>query len=147
MIGDVVGSIGCKFLRAHLPTFKKLKQIDVVVANGEIRRMATALPPASADYLFKSGVDVITAGNHAFRRKECYELFDTCEGRFCARPTFPPQHQGARRAGRILDLGRLQVAVINLMGVVYIEPMDSPLRYSRPLARPGSPANPGRYTR
>jgi len=27
-IGDVVGSVGCKFLRKHLPSLKKIKQID-----------------------------------------------------------------------------------------------------------------------
>ncbi|WP_195975659.1 TIGR00282 family metallophosphoesterase [Hydrogeniiclostridium mannosilyticum] len=123
MIGDVVGSTGCKFLRAHLPAFKKLKQIDVVVANGENSADGNGITPTSADYLFKSGVDVITAGNHTFRRKECYELFDTCET--LLRPAnFPPSAPG--RGLCILDLGRLQVAVINLMGVVYMEPMDSP---------------------
>ena len=115
MIGDVVGSTGCKFLRAHLPAFKKLKQIDVVVANGENSADGNGITPASADYLFKSGVDVITAGNHTFRRKECYELFDTCET--LLRPAnFPPSVPG--RGLCILDLGRLQVAVINLMGAV-----------------------------
>ena len=34
-IGDVVGSIGCKFLRTQLPTLKKEKNIDLVIANGE----------------------------------------------------------------------------------------------------------------
>ena len=34
-IGDVTGSIGCKFLRAHLPQLKKIKQVDLVIANGE----------------------------------------------------------------------------------------------------------------
>ena len=72
MIGDVVGSTGCKFLRAHLPAFKKLKQIDVVVANGENSADGNGITPASADYIFKSVLDVITAGKHTFRRKECY---------------------------------------------------------------------------
>ena len=34
-IGDVVGSQGCQFLRAHLPALKKTKAIDLVIANGE----------------------------------------------------------------------------------------------------------------
>ena len=99
MIGDVVGSTGCKFLRAHLPAFKKLKQIDVVVANGENSADGNGITPASADYLFKSETLLRPAN-------------------------FPPSAPG--RGLCILDLGRLQVAVINLMGVVYMEPMDSP---------------------
>ena len=34
-IGDVVGSIGCRFLREKLPTLKKVKGIDFVMCNGE----------------------------------------------------------------------------------------------------------------
>ena len=34
-IGDVVGKIGCTFLREKLPKLKKLKGIDMVIANGE----------------------------------------------------------------------------------------------------------------
>ena len=34
-IGDVVGSRGCEFLRRRLPAFRRMKGIDVVIANGE----------------------------------------------------------------------------------------------------------------
>ena len=34
-IGDVVGSIGCEFLRNNLPTLKKVKGVDFVICNGE----------------------------------------------------------------------------------------------------------------
>ena len=69
-IGDVVGSIGCQFLRQRLPSLKKLKSVDLVIANGENSADGNGLTPASAGYLFHSGVDVITTGNHAFRRRE-----------------------------------------------------------------------------
>ena len=78
-IGDVVGSIGCKFLRAHLPQLKKIKGVDLVIANGENSADGNGITPVSARFLFDSGVDVITAGNHTFRRKESYDLFDSCE--------------------------------------------------------------------
>ena len=45
-IGDVVGSQGCQFLRAHLPALKRTKAIDLVIANrGKTPRTATASPP------------------------------------------------------------------------------------------------------
>ncbi len=75
-IGDVVGSIGCQFLRQRLPSLKKLKSVDLVIANGENSADGNGLTPASADYLFHSGVDVITTGNHAFRRRESYALYE-----------------------------------------------------------------------
>ena len=69
-IGDVVGSIGCQFLRSRLPALKRLKAIDLVIANGENSADGNGITPASAEYLFDSGVDVITTGNHSFRRRE-----------------------------------------------------------------------------
>lgn len=122
-IGDVVGSIGCRFLRQHLPALKKMKQIDLVIANGENSADGNGLTPVSAQYLFDSGVDVITTGNHSFRRKESYEHYDACE------TLLRPANYPAAAPGRgvcIVDMGRVQVAVINLMGVVYMENMDSP---------------------
>ena len=77
-IGDIVGSVGCRFLRMHLPNLKKLKGIDLVIANGENSADGNGLTPSSVRFLFDSGVDVITSGNHSFRRKESYELYDSC---------------------------------------------------------------------
>ena len=70
-IGDIVGSVGCHFLREKLPAIKKSENIDLVIANGENSADGNGITPVSADYIFSSGVDVITAGNHTFRRKEC----------------------------------------------------------------------------
>lgn len=122
-IGDVVGSIGCRFLREQLPRLKKEKQLDLVIANGENSADGNGITPVSADFLFSSGVDVITTGNHSFRRKESYELYDRCET--LLRPANFPQGTPGRGVC-IVDLGRVQVAVINLMGTSYMENLDCP---------------------
>lgn len=135
-IGDVVGSVGCKFLRAHLPQLKKIKGVDLVIANGENSADGNGITPVSARYLFDSGVDVITAGNHTFRRKESYELFDDCET--LLRPAnFPASAPG--RGFCVVDMGRIQVGVINLMGVVYMESMDSPFDVADRILAQGVP--------
>jgi metallophosphoesterase (TIGR00282 family) len=122
-IGDVVGSIGCNFLRSHLPSIKKMKAVDLVIVNGENSANGNGLTPASAQFLFDSGVDVITTGNHCFRRRESYDLYDSCET--LLRPAnYPSSVPG--RGFCVVDKGRVQVGVINLMGVVYLESMDSP---------------------
>ena len=65
---------------------------------------------------------MITAGNHTFRRKESYDLFDSCET--LLRPAnFPSLAPG--RGYCVVDMGRIQVGILNLMGVVYMESMDS----------------------
>ena len=53
-IGDVVGAGGCDFLRAHLPSFKKLNQIDVCIVNGENAAPGNGITPAAAQDLFTS---------------------------------------------------------------------------------------------
>lgn len=124
-IGDVVGSGGCRFLREHLPSFKKLKGIDLVIANGENAADGNGLTPAAADFLFSSGVDVVTTGNHAFRRKESYDAYE--KEPYLLRPAnFPPGTPG--KGYCIIDKGRVQVGVINLMGTVYLESLDCPFR-------------------
>lgn len=135
-IGDVVGSIGCRFLRAHLPQLKKVKGIDLVIANGENSADGNGLTPVSVQFLFDSGVDVITAGNHSFRRKESYELYDSQE--CLLRPAnFPSCVPG--RGACVVDMGRTQVGVINLMGTVYMDSLDSPFDTADRLLADGMP--------
>ena len=123
-IGDVVGSVGCQFLRQRLPSLKKLKSVDLVIANGENSADGNGLTPASAGYLFHSGVDVITTGNHAFRRRESYALYE--EHPYVLRPANFPEGTTPGRGSCLVDLGRLQVQVINLMGTVYLESLRCP---------------------
>ena len=117
-IGDVVGSIGCQFLRKELPALKKLKNIDLVIANGENSADGNGITPTSAEYLFSSGVDVITNGNHTFRRREVYDYLENHQS--VIRPAnYPSSAPGVGYT--IVDMGRIQVAVINIMGTVYLE--------------------------
>lgn len=122
-IGDVCGSIGCDFLRAKLPAFKKLKAIDMVIANGENSADGNGIMPASAEHLFSSGVDVITGGNHSFQRREAMNLYDNND-RVLRPANYPAGTPGNGTA--ILDFGYTSVAVINLLGVVYLPSMDDP---------------------
>ena len=75
-IGDVVGKNGCAFLRSRLRKFKEDNRVDFVIANGENSAEGNGMLPGSVGYLFDSGVDVITSGNHAFRRKEIFSFLD-----------------------------------------------------------------------
>ena len=137
-IGDVVGSVGCQFLRQRLPAIKKQYGIELVIANGENSADGNGILPTSARYLYDSGVDVITTGNHSFRRRESYELYDSDET--LLRPANFPSSSTPGRGLCIYDMGRRQVAVINLMGTAYIESMDCPFKtVERLLATPDLP--------
>lgn len=125
-IGDVVGSVGCRFLREKLPALKKQENIDLVIANGENSADGNGITPSSAEHLFTSGVDVITAGNHTFRRRESYSKFDECPS--LIRPANYPEGTTPGRGYTVFDLGRMRAAVINLMGCMYMEPLDDPYK-------------------
>ena len=125
VLGDVVGGIGCDFLRKKLPAFKKLKGIDLCIVNGENSATGNGITPDSAEHLFTSGADIITTGNHVFRRKEVYDYLD--ENEFVVRPyNLAPSAPG--RGITVADTGRCSVAVINLMGNMYSDCCDSSFR-------------------
>ena len=123
VLGDVVGEIGCEFLRKNLPAFKRLKAIDFCIANGENSSTGNGITPYSAEYLFSSGVDFITTGNHVFRRKEVYDLLD--ESEFIIRPQ--NFHSSCPGVGyRIVDLGFNSIGILNLSGSMYLDKCACP---------------------
>jgi metallophosphoesterase (TIGR00282 family) len=122
-VGDVVGTAGCDCLRRVLPMLKRQKEIDFTIVNGENAAPGNGILPQSAEHIFASGADVITSGNHIFRRREIYPLLD--ENEFILRPHNFPVSAPGRGVG-IYDMGRVKIAVINLMGVVYLEPLACP---------------------
>lgn len=113
-IGDVVGSIGCDFLRSKLTALKQIKGIDFVICNGENSSDGNGITPSSAKFLFDSGVDVITLGNHTYRRKEAYDFID--ENPFVVRPSNFPENLAPGVGIRNIDTGRRIISVINVMG-------------------------------
>ena len=117
-IGDVVGSVGCAFLREHLPHFKRQQQIDFVICNGENSADGNGITPKSADHLFTSGVDFITLGNHSFRRKEVYPYLD--EKPNIIRPAnYPSSAPGVGYA--TVDMGYTTLGLVNLMGQQFMD--------------------------
>ncbi len=118
-IGDVVGSIGCEFLRNNLPTLKKVKGVDFLICNGENSADGNGLTPVSAKHLFDSGVDAITLGNHSFRRKEVYDCLDS--NPFIVRPANFPENSTPGKGIINVDTGRRIVSIINIMGNSYMD--------------------------
>ena len=124
-IGDVVGKGGVNFLQSVLPAFKRSNAIDVCIVNGENSSDGNGITPSSAEELFSAGADVITTGNHAYRRREMYDYFDDHED------VIRPANYHKNNPGRgycIVDKGRVQVGVINLMGTTYMEALANPFQ-------------------
>lgn len=122
-LGDVVGNIGTDFVTEKLRTLKNFYGIDVTVVNGENSAQGNGITPASARSLFDGGADIITTGNHCYRRREIYHTFET-EKNLIRPANFPKGNPG--RGFCVYDMGMCQIAVINLMGTVYMEALDNP---------------------
>lgn len=114
-VGDVVGAPGCDFLARHLPSLKRMRGVELCIVNGENSAPGNGITPDSARRIFDSGADIITTGNHVYRRSEVYSFLDDRED--IARPI--NFHSGNPGRGMVFaDMGRLRAAVINVMGVV-----------------------------
>ncbi|MBP1559813.1 MAG: TIGR00282 family metallophosphoesterase [Oscillospiraceae bacterium] len=122
-LGDIVGQRACEFVALKLRTLKASRGLDIVVANGENSANGNGITPSSAKYLFNHGVDIITTGNHCYRRKEIYEMMDS-EERLLRPANFPEGNFG--HGFCIYDMGSCQIAVVNLMGTAYLEAIDNP---------------------
>ncbi len=126
IIGDVVGNPGVDFLQKHLDNIKKLNKIDFVIANGEnATPVGKGINREIAKKLYSCGVDVITMGNHTFNNYDILNLFE--EDFPIIRPAnMPPETAGEGYI--VTDFFGTKIAVINLLGRVYMESMDCPFR-------------------
>lgn len=116
-IGDVCGTIGCNALRRNLPELKRRYNIDMCIVNGENAHDKNGIIKVNSDDIFASGADVITTGNHVFRRKEFYEVLDSND--YVIRPAnYTEKAHG--KGCCVYDMGRLRVGVINLLGALYV---------------------------
>ena len=122
-VGDVVATAGCQTLERLLPAVKRQYGVDVCIVNGENAADGNGLTPTAFRSIMDSGADVVTGGNHIYRRRELYEVLD--DHPFLLRPAnYPASAPG--KGVCVIDRGRYQVAVVNLMGLVYMDPLACP---------------------
>lgn len=125
-LGDIVGRSGREVIYSRLPKLKSDLKIDGVVANAENASHGFGLSPMIAQDLFNNGVDAITLGNHSWDRKDLIPYIDK-EPRIIRPLNFPPKSPGS--GFHILTVAKQKrVMVINLVGRLFMEPMDDPFR-------------------
>lgn len=123
-IGDIVGKSGADFLRYKLKKFRLENNVDFVIANAENSAEGNGMLPFVAEALLESGVDIITGGNHSFRRREILPFLKNHNR--VVRPYNYPVGTTPGSGICKTSVKGIKIAVINMMGVVYLESLRSP---------------------
>ncbi|MEX1117605.1 MAG: TIGR00282 family metallophosphoesterase [Terrimicrobiaceae bacterium] len=123
-LGDVVGEPGREAAMQTVRTFQKQGDIDFVVVNGENAAGGRGITARIAIDLLRSGVAVITLGDHAWDQKDTASYMAT-EPRLLRPANYP---QGAPGQGSIvLETSKGKVAVLNLQGRTFMQQLlDNP---------------------
>ena len=128
-LGDIVGDSGCKAIRKYLPKKIKEKKIDFVIANGEnAAKNGVGITEEITKSLFKSGVNVITTGNHVWDQKETAEYIEK-ENRLLRPGNMISPSPG--RGFNTYDLKNgLKIGVLNLMGNVFMKKCEDVFQFA-----------------
>ena len=125
MIGDVIGKPGRQAVEALLPVLREERGADFVTANGENLAGGMGLTVSTAEALFAAGVDVITSGNHIWDKREIYEYLDRTD-RVLRPLNYGTRNVPGRGWGLYQALDGTDLAVVNLQGRTYMQPIENP---------------------
>ncbi|MDD5044887.1 MAG: TIGR00282 family metallophosphoesterase [Candidatus Omnitrophica bacterium] len=128
-IGDIVGNPGRDIVSRVVPVLRKEHHLDFVIANAENAAGGSGITPSIAKELFGYGVDVLTSGDHIWKKREVLEVIDT-EPRLLRPINFPEGASGKGRGLYATPSGE-NIGVINANGRVFMQALDCPFRATR----------------
>jgi 2',3'-cyclic-nucleotide 2'-phosphodiesterase len=125
-VGDIVGTPGVAFLRKALPVLIPREGIDLVIADAENAVAGSGLTPSIYRKLREAGVDVVTLGDHVYKKQEIIPTLER-DDRVCRPANFPPDAPGREF---VLATARdgTPVAVFCLLGRTFMRAVDCPFR-------------------
>jgi len=124
LIGDIVGKPGRGIVARALGGLIREQGLDFVIANGENAAGGSGITPANYRELIAAGVDCITLGDHIYRRREIVDILET-EPNIVKPANFPASSPG-RELAVVRARNGVQVAVLSLLGRVFMRPVDCP---------------------
>jgi metallophosphoesterase (TIGR00282 family) len=117
ILGDVMGRPARRAVRDLVPSLIEKEEIDLVIANAENSAGGMGVDIKSAKELLSAGVQVLTSGNHIWKKKEIYPFLDEQES--LIRPANYPA--GAPGKGWcVWQHNGLRALVINVQGRVFM---------------------------
>ncbi len=121
--GDIVGKPGRFAVRDFLQKDDTFKNYDFIVANIENASHGFGLTEKNYKDFIEYGINAMTCGNHIWDKRDIYNYIDSADK--LLRPINYPQ--GTKGVGsRIFDMGDFKIGVINVLGRVFMNLVDSP---------------------
>lgn len=116
-----MGKPGREAVIKLVPLIRKEYKVDMVIANGENAAGGVGITQATAEEMLNAQIDVLTTGNHVWRRRDVLPYLDSNAP--IVRPlNYPP---GVHGHGHI-TVG--PVMVVNLIGRTFMQNYDCPFR-------------------
>jgi len=124
-LGDIIGRPGRAALRKYLPSLITKHSPSFVIANAENAAGGVGITEEVSRELL-SQIHVLTSGNHIWDKKEILSYLDQ-EPRLLRPANYPPRNPG-KGSFVLTDERGQKVAILNLQGRVFMEPIDCPFR-------------------
>lgn len=136
MIGDVVARPGRIAVLERIQDLREQHAVDLAVMNAENVAGGFSITPPLAEELFAAGIDVMTSGNHIYDKRDVLPYIER-QPRLLRPANYPPNSPGKGMwVGEVRGIG---VAVINLIGRVFMQPSDDPFRAADELLKELTP--------
>jgi len=133
-IGDIVGRPGRNTVAEYLnklrtnqtsydSDIKSSDMPDFIIANVENASHGFGLTQKNHDEFREMGIHAFTSGNHIWDKKEIFNYIDQSD-RLIRPLNYPQDVPGV--GSRVFDVNGVSIGVINLLGRVFMTPIDSP---------------------
>jgi metallophosphoesterase (TIGR00282 family) len=130
-IGDIFGKTGRKVIHEYLSQLKKEHEIDLVIANVENTTHGKGISEDHYKELEKSGINIMTSGNHIFACEETQKFIDKKPN--LLRPlNSNPYHPGSGTTLTNIKNKKgkeIRIRITNLLGTTFM-PMAAENPYS-----------------
>lgn len=123
-VGDIVGAEAAGLVARKLWAVRSALDADVCIVNGENAAAdGVGIDVKTAEDLLAGGADVITTGNHIWRKREIRAYLER-EERLLRPANYPPGAPGSGYA--VINVSSYRLLVMNILGSLYMEALGDP---------------------
>jgi metallophosphoesterase (TIGR00282 family) len=123
-IGDIVGKPGRRIVAEKLKGLVQQYEVDCVIANAENAAGGSGLTPQIYNKLLRYGVNIVTLGDHVFRKREIIQTLESADN--IVRPANLSEHAAGKSVALYKTGKGPVVAVVSLIGRIFMKPADCP---------------------